>query len=238
MSSQDYILGVIPERFVEVDSARLLLVLAEFATDVTDSDRRLKCFPRHDVLKHFAPEYYLHKLDFLLRYPSYFAYELTELFRMEIIPPERRSEVIAQIRTMLRDEEPLLKTLPFRKFWRGAYERLDDVEAWWYARSLVFTGTEPRGDGRPWKHYFLSPLALSECARLTQNVMHAQWYQRRIALIHVYFGSLSAAKVKTLQYSHPEYRAAQLSEEIPDLSIDQIEENFLRVFGEPIGEAN
>jgi hypothetical protein len=235
MAEQHFVMGVIPERFIEVDAARLLLILARFAVPIDDQVRKLSCFPNHEVASHFTPEYYLQKLDFLVRYPGYLVYELTELHRLGVDPAHERDAMMYLVRTLLNEREPELMTLPFRKYWRGAYERLDDVEAWWYARRLVYTGLEPKGGARPQKHYFLTSLAETEAQRLVGAVDHARWYAERIDLIHRFFGGLSAARVKELQYSHEAYRLAQLNEIIPDLSSDEIAANFARVFGESLG---
>jgi hypothetical protein len=234
MTDQRFVVGVLPERFVEVDAARLLLILDRFADPLRDT-AQLACFPRHDVARHFTPEYFLQKLDFLVRYPGYLAYELTELHRLGIASAQDRNAVVEIVRSTLRDREPELMTLPFRRFWRGAYERLDDVEAWWWSHQLVYTGLEPRGGARPQKHYFLTPLARSEATRLVEAVDHAQWYAQRVGLIHRFFGDLTPSQVKELQYSHAPYRQAQLNEIIPDLPPEEIRDNFIRVFGEPLG---
>lgn len=235
MAAQRFVAGNIPERFVEVDAARLLLILARFATPIDELARQLSYFPGHEVTRHFTPEYYLQKLDFLVRYPGYLAYELTELHRLDVGAAGDANEVMCLIRIVLREREPELMTLPFRKFWRGAYERLDDVEAWWYARRLVYTALEPKGSARPQKHYFLTDLADTEAQRLVGAVAHAGWYAQRIDLIHRFFGGMPAARVKELQYGHEAYRHAQLNEVIPDLPPEEIAANFVRVFGEPLG---
>jgi hypothetical protein len=235
VASPRFVAGVVPERFVEVDAARLLLILARFAVPIDDDESQLPCFPRHDVVRHFTPEYYLQKLDFLLRYPGYLAYELTELHRLGVDAAQDRDEVKDLVRSVLRDREPEHLTVPFRKFWRGAYERLDDVEAWWYARRLVYTGIELKGSARPQKHYFLTALAEAKAQRLVAVVEQARWYSQRIGLIARFFGGLPAARVKELQYSHEPYRQAQLNEIIPDLAPKEIVESFARVFGEPLG---
>ncbi len=234
METQRFVEGIIPERFVEVDAARLLLILVRFARPIDDQIRQLRCFPIHDVVYHFTPEYYLQKLDFLVRYPGYLVYEIVELHDMGI-DTANDDDTMQLVRTVLRQREPELMTLPFRKFWRGAYERLDDVEAWWYARRLVYTELESRGIGRPQKHYFLTNLAQTEAQRLVRDVTHARWYSDRVELIHRFFGNMSAARVKDLQYSHDAYREAQLNEIIPDLPPEEITANFARVFGEPLG---
>lgn len=235
VNTQRFVAGSIPERFVEVDAARLLLILARFASPIDEETRKVPCFPNHEVVKHFTSEYYLQKLDFLLRYPGYLAYELTELHRLGIESAKDGSEIMGLVRSMLRDREPELLTVPFRKFWRGAHERLDDVESWWYSRGLVYAGLEPKGGARPQKHYFLTDLGETEAGRLVAAVEHSRWYAQRADLIYRFFGSLSAARIKALQYSHEPYRQAQISEIIPDLPIEEIGQNFARVFGEPLG---
>jgi hypothetical protein len=234
MSNQRFILDSIPERFVEVDAARLLLTLVRFACKPDSAMLTLRCLPSHEVVSYFTPEYYLQKLDFLLRYPGYFVYELTELYRLDRVGAAERDEITSLIRSILLNNEPELLTTPFRKFWRGAYERLDDVEAWWYGRRLIYTGLEPRKGTRPQKYYFVSSLALREADRLITAVAHARWYADRIGQIHRFFGSLTPAEVMSLQYSHAGYRQAQIEGLIPDLSFSEIAAHFTTVFGEPL----
>jgi hypothetical protein len=217
-----------------VDAARLLLVLVRFSTDADAASLRLRCFPLRPFRRHFTPEYYLQKLDFLLRYPTYFAYELIDLHRLGVPSAASAAAVKQTVRTIIADREPQLRTQPFKKFWRGAYERIDDVEAWWYARRLVYTRLERRGQSPPQKHYFVTAEAISTAERLVRDVAHARWYAERVGIIHRYFGTLSAAEVKSLQYSHPEYRQAQIDETIPDLPLEHVYANFSAVFGEEL----
>jgi len=229
-----FLSGVVPYRFVQVDAARLLLILARFAWDITDETRGLRCFPARPVTRHFSPEYYLQKLDFLVRYPGYLAYELAAFHKAGRPEARDREEMIALVRRMIVDREPDRLVLPFQRFWRGAYERLDDVEAWWHSRELLFTGQEARGGARPQKHYFLTEQGLCEAERLVMEVSEARWYSERIALIHRFFASLTPAEVKELHYRHPGYRDAQLQEAIPELTPEAIEEAFLDAFEEAL----
>jgi len=223
------------ERSVEVDAARLLLILHHFAREPDQATRALRCWPDRPVSRHFTPEYYLQKLDFLVRYPSYLAYELIELHALRVASAADGAAVQAVVRQLVGDREPDYRTMPFRKFWRGAYESIDRVEAWWYTRTLVYTGLEQRGGvatpGRPQKHYFLTPLGEAEAERLVAQVEHARWYDERIRLLHRFYGELTPTAVKALQYSHASYRAAQLNEHIPDLAPEDVQANFRRVFG-------
>lgn len=228
MQSVDY------TRHVEVDVARLMMILNHFSLPIDTKIAQLKCFPSHPVIRYFTPEYKLQKLDFLVRYPTYFAYELIELYRMQIPAARERSEIISIVRQILNDKEPELRTTFYRKFLRGAYERIDAVENWWYARKLVYCCLEARGSARPQKYYFLTEKCEQVTADLVSNIEHAKWYDNRIRLIHKFFQSFSAEDLKNLQYSHPPYREAQLNEEIPDLSISDLITNFEQVFGETL----
>lgn len=149
MPEQKFVGGIRPHRFVEVDAARLLLILDRFSVLPSDETRRLACAKRYEFTSHFASEYYLQKLDFLLRYPRYFAFELIELYAAQDGPAAVANAVKAAIRDVLSEGAPELHTEPFVRFWRGAYERLDDVEAWWFSRELVYIGREVRGVARP-----------------------------------------------------------------------------------------
>ena len=92
-----------------------------------------------------------------------------------------------------------------------------------------------KGDAAPQKHYLITEQGIAVAERLSAEVEHARWYSERIALIHRFFGDLSAAKVKAMQYRHPSYRDAQLNEEIPNLSEAELTEALTDVFGESIG---
>jgi len=223
-----------PEGFLEVDAARLLLIIARFARPAIEDTCPTACKVADAFVAHFASEYYLQKLDFLLRYPAYFMHELAELHQESDPAASDRAHTIALIRKIYRDREPELQTIPFRRFWRGAYERLDDVEAWWWARGLVIVKFQHRGNAAPWKHYLLTQTGVDVAARLVCNVTHARWYADRIEQIHQFMGHLSAAEIKARQYRHPKYREANLNEYIPDLTAEEIGDNFEQVFGEPL----
>ncbi|AMV24004.1 hypothetical protein VT84_06385 [Gemmata sp. SH-PL17] len=231
MIAPQFIHGVRPEGFLEVDAARLLLILHRFARPAEEQTFPARYAPAQPFVAHFASEYYLQKLDFLLRYPAYFIHELTELYQENAAD---RDIVIATIRQIHRDREPELQTIPFRKFWRGAYERRDDVEAWWWSRGLVYIRFELRGSARPWKHYFLTQAGVDVAERLVRNLSHAQWYADRIGQIHHYMGHLSASDIKDRQYRHARYKDANLNEYIPDLTAQEIADNFFYVFGEQL----
>lgn len=228
-----------PQRHVEVDAARLLLILNRFALLIDDHAKKLRGFPQRPTVRYFTPEYKLQKLDFLVRYPTYFAYELIELYRLEVLPASEQSNVMEIVRKILSDQEPDLKTSLYQRYLRGAYERLDIVEAWWYSRELVYRVLERKGHvssaARPQKYYFLTEKGENTAKSLIEHVEHAQWYDSRISLVHQYFGKLSAADLKKLQYSHKPYREAQLNEEIPDLPLDELLDRFDDVFGEELG---
>ncbi|MFN7804995.1 MAG: hypothetical protein ACK5TO_13310 [Planctomycetaceae bacterium] len=47
--SQHFVAGIVPERFVEVDAARLLLILHHFSTPVDDTLKETKFHPLRNV---------------------------------------------------------------------------------------------------------------------------------------------------------------------------------------------
>lgn len=232
--AQQHVSGIVPHRYVEVDAARLLLVLTKFAHEIGEETRSLDCFPQRQVIAHFSPEYLLQKLDFLLRYPKYLAYELIELHRQGIPAAKDRNIIMDVVTLIYREEEKVPRTQHFRKFWRGAYERIDRVEAWWHSRELVYTDCERRGGSGPRKHFFLTQKGLDEASRLTDQVPDARWYADRISIIHRFFGGLKASEIKELQYQHQSYRQAQLDEMIPDLTQEEVERIYFQVFEEPL----
>ena len=234
MVTPQFVGGLQPHWHLEVDAARLLLILNRFALPGADT-HRLSSLAKLPFVRHFSSEYYLQKLDFLLRYPRYFAFELIELHAAGDGPAAESGVVIAAIRAVLGEKEPELHTEPFLRFWRGAYERLDNVEGWWFSRELVCLGREIRGNGPRWKHYFLTAKGEQTAGRLRENVGHARWYADRIDEIHRFMGHLTAANIKTRQYRHQGYSEANLNQLIPDLSDRDIGENFEQVFGEPLG---
>lgn len=230
----------IPERHTTVDSARLLLILNRFAREPDEATRRLRCYPQHPVARFLTPEYYLQKLDFLVRNPAYLAYELVELHRLHeelrLTAAADENAVKQAVCQLILNSEPEQRTDLYQRFLRGAYEPLDRVEAWWQSRRLVYTGYERRGqvgsEARPQKYYFLSPDGEEVSQRLIASVSHAQWYNERIDLIHRFFGDLTPSQLKQLQYSHQTYRDAQLEEMIPPLPIEDITTIYEDVFGE------
>lgn len=236
MIAQQYVDGFRPEGFLEVDAARLLLILDRFARPI-DPRTPPPCLPQFPYERHFPSEYHLQKLDFLLRYPRYFAYELIELHAKRERLAADRSLTITTIREALGDKEPDQYTEPFLKFMRGAYEQLDNVEAWWYTRRLVYTEFEVRQTASPWKHYFVTEGGLALAARLKANVRRAEWYAIRIDQICRFMGHLSALEIKARQYRHTEYSQAQYNELIPDLPDEMVSGYFAEVFGEELGVA-
>ncbi|MBN8560225.1 MAG: hypothetical protein J0L70_06870 [Leptolyngbya sp. UWPOB_LEPTO1] len=222
-------------RHTEVDAARLLLILNQFGVAIDDFCAQLQCYPTYPVVRYFTPEYKLQKLDFLLRYPTYFSYELIELYRLRVPAASDGEEIKQLVRGILSDQEPDRRTDLYRKFFRGAYERLDRVEAWWYSRQLVYSRTEPRGNARPVKYYFLTDKVDTVVTHLVSHIPHAAWYEKRIQLIDKYFGEFSAEQLKNRQYTHAPYQNAQLSEMIPDLSPTELISHFEQTFEEPIG---
>ena len=94
MIAPQFIHGIRPEGFVEVDAAQTSPdSLTDSRTPHPEKTFPNACVPSEAFVAHFASEYCLQKLDFLLRYPSYFIHELTVLsaIRCILIPPRREA---------------------------------------------------------------------------------------------------------------------------------------------------
>jgi hypothetical protein len=222
-------------RHLEVDVARLLMLVNQFALPVDDKIRQLKRFPIHPdepPVGYFTPEYKLQKLYFLLRYPAYFANELIKLCKNNKISTNEHDEVKSIVRKIVNDKEPELRTDFYRKFLYGAHQYLDNIECYWHSRKLVYCAIEPRGDSRTQKYYFLTEKGKRTATNIITNVENAKWYDARIRLLYKYFEQFKPQELKDSQYEYEEYRNAPLNEEISDLSIDDVINDFEDFFDE------
>ena len=64
MPEHYYVARRVPERFVEVDAARLLLIITRFAKQASTLPSQLHCCPSHAFVGYFVAEYYLQNSTF------------------------------------------------------------------------------------------------------------------------------------------------------------------------------
>ena len=202
---------------------RILLILYFFSEPIEDpTDSRLA--------RVFESEVKIQKIDFLLRYPSYFCFELLQLHKETNIPDESTVKTI--IKNVFHNSEPELKTDEMRRFFYGAYEELDSIIAYLTAVDLViFKSRKSVGLLNIQKQYYLTKLGIDRIEKGLMAVPAARWYFDRCELILQYFGDLSGSQLKNRQYAIEIYRDTPLNTYIADVE-EQVRQHYSTQFAE------
>jgi len=206
------------------DRVRIFLLLLYFSKDYEDPN-----FPERKKI--FESEIRIQKLDFLLRNPDYFAYELLHYAKEHC---SQRNEIKKLIKEIFNSKEPELRRLDMEKFFFGAYEDIDDVIA--FLKSIDFIDFTSKKDSElktVSKKYYITNDALTKVDHYPIDKTSLKWYLDRCRLIHKYFGHLSGNQLKAMQYEVYEYRDTRYGEYIsgiPDLVIKE----YFELFGEQL----
>lgn len=206
------------------DRIRIFFILYFFSENYND--------PQFPTLKRvFRTEVKLQKLDFLLRNPDYFAYELLILSQTyEAIKVEAK-EIVKDI---FNTREPVLRKLEMERFLFGAWEDLDDVIAFLDAFGLI--RFDSNKDSRLYtidKSYFITEFALEKVSKREGDWGELSWYIERCRLIKKYFGHLSGSQLKAMQYEIDEYANASYNEYIQSIA-DKVKEMFYNTYYESL----
>jgi hypothetical protein len=182
---------------------RVLLILYFFSEPVDDvSDPHLASV--------FHSEVKIQKIDFLIRYPSYFCFELLRLHEESGVPDEITTKFI--IKQVFSNGEPELRTDHMRRFFYGAYEELDAVISFLTSVNLVvFKSQRSTGLLSIKKEYYLTKFGQERIEKGLIEVPAAKWYFDRCSLIQQYFGDLSGTQLKDHQYDIEEYKETPLN---------------------------
>lgn len=206
------------------DRIRIFFILYFFSEDYSDSQ-----FP---ILKRvFKTEVKLQKLDFLLRNPDYFAYELLALVKTNQI---KKADVKKIIQSIFNTHEPILRKLEMERFLFGAWEHIDDVIAFLDAFGLIrFDSNKNSRLYTVDKQYFITEFAINKVTEQQSNWGELLWYVERCKLIKKYFGHFSGSQLKIMQYEIEEYANASYNEYIQDIQ-DKVKEEFYNIYQEPL----
>jgi len=204
---------------------RILLILYFFSESIDDpTDIRLA--------RVFRSEVKIQKIDFLLRYPSYFCFELLQMHEESNFPNEASTKTI--IKGVFQSSEPELKTDEMRRFFYGAYEELDAIIAYLTAVDfVVFKSRKSAGLLSIQKEYFLTHYGTSQIERGLMAIPAAQWYINRCELILQYFGDLSGSQLKNRQYAIEIYKDTPLNTYIADIE-EQVRRRYNSLFSEAL----
>lgn len=164
-------------------------------------------------------EYHVHKVDFYLRNPDYLAEALMDRAAEE--KDDLRATLLDDVRTILTAREPDLFRIPMKRLFHGAYESLNEVEAFLTARGLVQRRPQRRREPDAERKYIRTRYFLTDagCALVEQllSYQEARWYHDRCTLIRARLGT-KVSEYKAHQYRQAEYAGTQYQEQIPPIT--------------------
>ena len=186
------------------DAIRLLFLLVNGAEDYLDeSNVKVKGI--------FRGKARLYAMDFWVRYPDYFAFELIKKYE------ETNIDRFLQLAESIFDnKEPDLRRIPMIRFLFGAYEKLDNTLSILISKGLI------KQDGLKKEsihHYdFLiydSAFDLIEKASKEFDVL--KWYDERTKVVNEIAGQRGGRALKTAQYEQLVYAQTKLGGIIPSI---------------------
>lgn len=202
---------------------RILLILYFFSEPVDDPSNL-------HLARVFKSEVKIQKIDFLIRYPCYFCYELLAMYVEKNTPNREQTKKI--VREIFQNDEPELKTDEMRRFFYGAYEELNEIISFLTSVNLVvFKHRKSAGLLNIQKEYYLTHFGVEKIEQGLRKVSSAQWYFHRCELILEYFGDLSGSQLKTRQYAIEEYKDTPLNSYIADVE-EHVRNQYATIFGE------
>lgn len=206
------------------DRIRIFFILYFFSEDYSDSQ-----FP--SLKRVFRTEVKLQKLDFLLRNPDYFAYELLVLVKTNQVD---KADVKGIIQCIFNTREPVLRKLEMERFLFGAWEYIDDVIAFLEAYELIrFDSNKNSRLYTIDKQYFITEIAIDKVSKQQSDWGELLWYVERCKLIKKYFGHFLGSQLKIMQYEIEEYANTSYNEYIQGIQ-DKVKEEFYNIYQEQL----
>lgn len=182
--------------------------------------------------KILTSEIKIQKVDFLLRNPDYFAFELLNL--AATANTQDQTEIKEIVKEIFQNREPILRKLEMEKFFFGAYEDIDDVIGFLKGIGLIeFSSTKTLDLKTIDKRYFITDEAINKMNYRFTQLPALHWYQNRLNLIKKFFGHLSGHELKVRQYEIEEYKTADWGDYIEDIQ-EKVSEQFFTLFGEKL----
>lgn len=206
------------------DRLRILIIIYFFSESYND--------PRYPSRKKLLKgEIKIQKIDFLLRYPDYFSFELLKY-------AEKNKSVAGEIKSIVRkifnEDEPELRKHEMQRLFFGAYEDIDDVIAFLKSINFIeFSSKTSVGLTTVQKHYYLTQRGLDRIENQLSDFDYLDWYVERCKLIRKYFGNKSGTDLKKSQYEIEEYRKTSLKEYIQGIE-NKVRDKFEKLFGEKL----
>lgn len=195
------------ERSPQRDALRILYILVEGATPLTQPDNS-------GAVAIFKGEARLFAFDFWVRNPDYLADELLDLFE------SGGSQTHLDIaRSIFDAEEPEIRRYPMMRYRFGAYERLDDALAMLRSRNLILIPVQRAGTRVRETDFLVMPKAISLAEDIAAEFPELAWYRTRTKIVAALAGSRGGTALKEQQHKQIEYHAARLGGTIPSISV-------------------
>ncbi|GIN07584.1 hypothetical protein J1TS1_17290 [Shouchella clausii] len=211
------------------DRLRILLVIYFFSQNINEDEKEKPYYQ-----KEFKSEVRIQKIDFLIRYPDYLAYELLDLLQYPEFE-ENKEDVKANVKEIFGNNEPDIRREDMLRFFYGAYEDIDHIIAFLVSIGFIEYTSKRNLAGRVFeKVYYLTEYGVNKIEREILNGLEkAKWYESRCHLIKKYFGDLSGTELKVRQYEHEEYRTTALNQYIKGIQ-ENVKRKYQGIFGEEI----
>ncbi len=206
------------------DKIRIFLILYCFSENYTDPS-----YPSRKKI--FKSEVRLQKIDFLLRNPDYFAYELLNIATRD---RSKKEEIRLIIKKIFNQGEPIIRRLEMERFFFGAYEDIDNIIGFLKSIDFIdFSSKKSINLKTIEKEYFITDTAESKVMNTISDLPSLQWYISRCELIKIYFGSLSGTQLKISQYQIDEYRETSYKNYIGSI-YDLVVDDFKQLYNEEL----
>ncbi|NFD75941.1 hypothetical protein FC826_14685 [Clostridium botulinum] len=208
------------------DRLRLLLILYFFSENYNNPEKP----HRSKILE---SEVKIQKIDFLIRYPDYFSYELIDLCKND--SKVNPNEIKLIVKDIFNSKESEIRCIEMTRYLFGAYEELDNIVSFLVAYGfLEFNDRRSVQNKHYKKKYFLTNYAIEKIQNeILINLPAAKWYIDRCSLIKKFFGDLSGTELKIHQYNHEEYRTTALGDYITNIN-EKVKSFYKEQFGEEL----
>lgn len=205
------------------DRIRVLLIIYFFSEEFSGSNLKF--------VKLLKDEVRIQKIDFLIRYPDYLAYELLELADEGEADSETVQSIVKEI---FQSNEPEIRKDEMERFFFGAWESIDDTISFLMARGLIFFESKKHTDGKVGqKYYYLTQDAKSKIDNGLSTLPTITWYIDRCKLIKDYFGNFTGKELRVNQYKHPEYKNTPFKEYIVGIE-DKVRDKYFQLYNETL----
>ncbi|HEE9033897.1 TPA: hypothetical protein R2I11_004208 [Bacillus cereus] len=210
------------------DRLRILLILYFFSKEASVEEKNL------GYARIFKSEVRIQKIDFLIRYPDYLAFELLILLD-NISDMSSKEQIKRTVKKIFITQEPEIRRNDMQRYFFGAYEDIDDIIAFLVCHGFVIYQSKKSIDGRVFdKIYYLTELAVQKIEQeILNHLDKATWYKDRCELINLYFGNLSGTDLKIRQYQHEEYKNTPINQYIKGIQ-DDVRAMFKEIFEEEL----